>query len=561
MPSRYLSHSQLVLLLLATALIASAAPPARAGTISLAWDPVSHPQLAGYRVYHGPSSGSYTQTVDVGLSPQATLTVSDCADYFIAVKARTTDGTESVLFSNEISGWARPEVTAGTPASVERNQTVDVTIDGMNFRAGASVQLGDPAISVNSVTVNGCSQLVANLTVGAGAAIGPVDVQVVNPDGSSGTGAGLISVVADTTAPAISSVQAVNIGSTAASITWDTDEPADSQVSYREVGETAYQNTGVDPSLVTSHSVSLTGLAPSTEYEFQVHSADGDGNASTANGAATFTTSANGYTYTRFEAESGPPGPPAEVTAGAGAFAGAWINLAAGTASGNPNNPSGTWDYGFHVPSSGTWQIWFRMYGVSSNRNAWLEEVDGGGLALIVPSQNGAWEWVAGRSYTLSAGLHTLTLGGAEAEARIDRILITDDPAFLPSEQPGGDVTPPGGVTALSANAGDGFNNLSWTHPADGDLARVVVRYRTDGLFPVSPADGLPLLDRVALPGASDSFDHLGLTNGTTYHYSVFAIDGSGNASTRATVDAMPQTQTSPPGQVRNLRRTDGTGS
>ena len=46
------------------------------------------------------------------------------------------------------------------------------------------------------------------------------------------------------------------------------------------------------------------------------------------------------------------------------------------------------------------------------------------------------WEWIAGRSYSLNVGLHALTVGGRESETRLDRVLITDDPGFVPTEQP-----------------------------------------------------------------------------------------------------------------------------
>ena len=39
---------------------------ALAGTVTLAWDPVSSPALAGYRLHFGPSTGYYTGMVDVG---------------------------------------------------------------------------------------------------------------------------------------------------------------------------------------------------------------------------------------------------------------------------------------------------------------------------------------------------------------------------------------------------------------------------------------------------------------------------------------------------------------
>jgi chitodextrinase len=87
-----------------------------------------------------------------------------------------------------------------------------------------------------------------------------------------------------------------------------------------------------------------------------------------------------------------------------------------------------------------------------------------------------------------------------------------------------------------------------------------VVRYRTDGRAPTHPLDGWPLLDRAATPGGSEMVTHSGLTNGTAYHYAVFALDGAGNVAQPATAQAVPQEPTEPLGEVQNLRRTDVVG-
>ena len=71
------------------------------------------------------------------------------------------------------------------------------------------------------------------------------------------------------------------------SITWTTDVPADSQVQYGPT--TPYGGaTALDRTLVTRHSVTISGLARKTKYSFQVLSRDGAGNLASATG--TFTT-------------------------------------------------------------------------------------------------------------------------------------------------------------------------------------------------------------------------------------------------------------------------------
>jgi chitodextrinase len=85
---------------------------------------------------------------------------------------------------------------------------------------------------------------------------------------------------------------------------------------------------------------------------------------------------------------------------------------------------------------------------------------------------------------------------------------------------------------------------------------RTIIRYRTDGKFPVSPVDGFAVTTKTGTPGAADSFVHTGLTNGTTYSYGVFAQDASGNVSQAGTAQALV-TDTTAPSSVQNLRRAD----
>lgn len=85
------------------------------------------------------------------------------------------------------------------------------------------------------------------------------------------------SIPATGTPPVIQSVSVSSVAETSAVITWTTDEPATSQVEY---GYTADYGLTVplDENLVTSHSVSLTGLEPDRTYCFRVRSKDEGGN-------------------------------------------------------------------------------------------------------------------------------------------------------------------------------------------------------------------------------------------------------------------------------------------
>src|SRR2546422_163 len=93
---------------------------------------------------------------------------------------------------------------------------------------------------------------------------------------------------ADTTAPKITSVGASAVTHEAATISWTTDEGADGQVEY---GTTSTYGTAtpISSTLVTSHSIVLSGLRATTIYHYRVKSRDGWGNLAVS-GDFTFTT-------------------------------------------------------------------------------------------------------------------------------------------------------------------------------------------------------------------------------------------------------------------------------
>lgn len=73
-------------------------------SVTLAWDANPEPDIAGYKVYWGTTSGEYTDTLEVpGADPEPQVTVEDIPTrltYFV-VTAYNTDGLESE-YSNEV---------------------------------------------------------------------------------------------------------------------------------------------------------------------------------------------------------------------------------------------------------------------------------------------------------------------------------------------------------------------------------------------------------------------------------------------------------------------------
>ncbi|MFD2562583.1 polysaccharide lyase family 7 protein [Aquimarina rubra] len=86
------------------------------------------------------------------------------------------------------------------------------------------------------------------------------------------------------------------------------------------------------------------------------------------------------------------------------------------------------------------------------------------------------------------------------------------------------DTTPPGPISGLSATAGDGTVSLSWNNPGDADFNNVRITY----------AGG-----NATTSGESRTIS--GLTNGTSYTFTLVAVDNAGNTSSSRTIIATPQ--------------------
>ena len=101
--------------------------------------------------------------------------------------------------------------------------------------------------------------------------------------------------------PVISNIQINNTETNSATIDWTTDELSDSEVYYKVssvwpgTSTSAYTDSQGVPSMVTSHSVTISNLQPNTQYYFLVKSTDPYNNIGTAS-----------YSSSTFETSQGP---------------------------------------------------------------------------------------------------------------------------------------------------------------------------------------------------------------------------------------------------------------
>src|SRR5690348_11577824 len=92
-----MSHNRFGRLFLLACAAVITAIPASAEVLTLAWDANTEPQVVGYIVYIGPSSGAYNQRLDVGRVTQYALVASPGTAYCFAVSAYASGPEEGSL--------------------------------------------------------------------------------------------------------------------------------------------------------------------------------------------------------------------------------------------------------------------------------------------------------------------------------------------------------------------------------------------------------------------------------------------------------------------------------
>ena len=248
-----------------------------ASVISLASTNAGQHVPTSLTIAGGSTRGTFTFTTDSNLSGwliiSATLgTVKKSASFLIA-----TDTTPPAVSVTVPQAGA---TVLGTVA-VTANATGAVSVTSVQFKL-------DGADLASPVTGSGPSYSVPWNT--AGLANGPHTLAAVacNAAGITGASSSVSVTVNNPMPPVISGVGAGTITESSATITWSTDMASDSQVAY---GTTfAYGSTFALTGLVNTHSVTLTGLAASTVYHYQVSSSAQGKTAQSVD--LTFTTSA-----------------------------------------------------------------------------------------------------------------------------------------------------------------------------------------------------------------------------------------------------------------------------
>jgi hypothetical protein len=181
----------------------------------------------------------------------------------------TFSTTESVPVISAVTASAITTTSATITWTTDQPSSSQVGY-GTTTGYGSLSAVGSALVTSHSVTLTG-------LTPGT-----TYDYDVLSTDSAGTATSANFTFVTSTPVPTISAVASSGITATSATITWTTDQPSSSQVEYgTTTGYGALSALG--SALVTSHSVTLTGLTPGTTYDYAVLSTDSAGTATSAN--------------------------------------------------------------------------------------------------------------------------------------------------------------------------------------------------------------------------------------------------------------------------------------
>jgi hypothetical protein len=128
--SRVTGEVRLLSLFVGFGVVVSALPAIASQSVQLNWSPSASPDVVGYNIYYGATSGDYTNELSVGNTTNVTVSgLSDSTTYYFAAKSINTAGIESA-YSVQTS-YVVPSAAAifGTP--VFSSNAMSVTVRGI----------------------------------------------------------------------------------------------------------------------------------------------------------------------------------------------------------------------------------------------------------------------------------------------------------------------------------------------------------------------------------------------------------------------------------------------
>ncbi|MGD8701156.1 MAG: hypothetical protein PVH26_01880, partial [Desulfosarcina sp.] len=491
--SNFANHWIFNLLSLLIVLISLTLPSmARATEVALAWDP-NNPSPKGYRLFQRTEGQSYNYTQPVWEGTNTSITVYnleyDTAYYFVV---RAYDGDLESADSGEVSFLAPspPTTNFAISASVNGNGSISpagtVTVaegadQSFTITPGSDSYIVDvwvDGVSIGGVTTYTFPQVTQNHTIradfayythtisasaGTGGSISPTGSASVNHGSSQGytitpnVGYQVANVLVDGTS--VGSVSSYNFDHVVKDHTIQASFIANTFV----ISASAGTNGSISPAGNVSVSIGSSqtfAISPDSSYKISDVQIDGQSvgpvesytfTSLNANHSISVSFSENKLVKLWIEAEDGDQQFPMEIAGDESASAGGYVWTPSGT--GNLYSPTisaGTAEYHFDVPEAGDYIIWGRQISNNTSSDSFFVSVDGGTEMTWHTKAGGqdVWTWdvVSIRNaneprdasnpkrFWLEAGAHTFMIKQREDGTKLDRLLITNEIGFTPTD-------------------------------------------------------------------------------------------------------------------------------
>jgi hypothetical protein len=424
----------------------------------------------GNRVMTSPDGITWTSRTSAADNTWNSITWSDDLSLFVAV-ASTGTGNRIMTSPDGITWTSRTTTTDGAWGIVtwSHEASTFVVLSATNLVATSTDGINWTLLTATGSGMNagGWSGMTWSPSLGVFAAVGQLGFH--NRAMISG--------------PALpTSVSAGTPGLTTATITWTTDVASNSQVNYGTTSSYGTSTT-LDTALVTSHSVSISGLTCNTLYHYKVVSAEGSITSSSQD--ATFSTASCGPTVTTSTSSS--------------------ITQTTATLNGT-------------IVSGGASTVTVRgfRYGITSSYGT-------------TTTQSGTFSTGAFTAAITSLTCNTTYHFQVYATNSLGTGTSTPDAVFTTS------ACVPGAPTSPYVIATSGQAKFYWTTPASNGGAAVsdyLIEYK------LSSASSWTAFSHTASTTTNSIIT--GLTNGSIYNFRVSAVNSTGTGSVSSTVSGIP---------------------